>query len=254
MDQFWADGNKVNYSPVPNKLIKTPQDFLFWDWYDGEIKAGRIPSGSVNELKKSWHNNIYLYAIPGDNVNDDLTISIVQMLRNLYNSRPVMIKKSLTFSGRKLQKRSKFQGMDISIENRKGSYRSGKDPDSKQWKTKMHFDYGCIRGTVGVDKDHVDVFIGNDKKSQKVFIIHQKHVKSGKYDEDKVMLGWTSKKQVIADYLLNYNREDMFMGITTMTMKDFKKKAFNKKNRGKMIKSIGVPLLIRSKINVNLNN
>lgn len=66
------------------------------------------------------------------------------------------VTKSLTYSGHKLQGRTKLYGMDISIENKKGSYRSGVDSDGHKWKTLMHYDYGYIRGTVGVDKDHLD--------------------------------------------------------------------------------------------------
>lgn len=66
------------------------------------------------------------------------------------------INKSLTYSGHKLQGRTKLYGMDISIENKKGSYRSGVDSDGHKWRTYMNYDYGYIRGTVGVDKDHLD--------------------------------------------------------------------------------------------------
>jgi len=65
-------------------------------------------------------------------------------------------KKSLTYSGFPLQGRTKVQGMDISIENKKGSTRSGTDKDGHEWKCFMHNSYGYIRGTVGVDKDHLD--------------------------------------------------------------------------------------------------
>jgi len=148
------------------------------------------------------------------------------------------LKKSLTFSGHKLQGRTTFTGMNISIENKAGSYRRGKDPDGHEWKSKLYFAYGYIRGTVGADKDHLDCFIGKNPKSQKVFVIHQKDIKTGKYDEDKVMLGWDNKSQAVRDYLKNYDRKDMYSSVTTMTIDQFKKKAFSKKYRGKMIKAI----------------
>lgn len=66
------------------------------------------------------------------------------------------LNKSLTYSGHKLQGRTRLYGMDISIENKKGSYRSGTDKDGHKWRTYMNYDYGYIRGTVGVDKDHLD--------------------------------------------------------------------------------------------------
>lgn len=56
----------------------------------------------------------------------------------------------------------KKDGLDISIENPKGSIRSGKDSDGETWETKMNNDYGYIKGTVGKDKDHLDVFLSDN--------------------------------------------------------------------------------------------
>jgi hypothetical protein len=78
-----------------------------------------------------------------------------ETLRQIEEFRP-WTEKSLTWSGYPLQGRTKVQGMDISIENKKGSVRSGTDKDGHEWHTHMNFDYGYIRGTVGKDKDHVD--------------------------------------------------------------------------------------------------
>ncbi|EJX10849.1 hypothetical protein EVA_00451, partial [gut metagenome] len=51
---------------------------------------------------------------------------------------------------------------DISIENPAGSTRSGVDANGKKWETKMQNTYGYMRGTEGVDGDHIDVFLAND--------------------------------------------------------------------------------------------
>ena len=56
----------------------------------------------------------------------------------------------------------KFGGYNYTIENPKGSTRSGKDADGKEWKVTMHDTYGYIRGKFGKDGDHLDMFI-NDK-------------------------------------------------------------------------------------------
>lgn len=66
------------------------------------------------------------------------------------------VKKSLTWSGYKLQGRKKFAGFNISIENKKDSYREGTDSNGHKWRVKMYHDYGYIRGTVGTDGDHLD--------------------------------------------------------------------------------------------------
>lgn len=56
----------------------------------------------------------------------------------------------------KLQDRIKWNGLDIGIENKKGTYRKGKDPDGKPWKTKMNYAYGRIGGSKATDNEGVD--------------------------------------------------------------------------------------------------
>ena len=66
-----------------------------------------------------------------------------------------------------------LHGLDISIETPRGSMRSGKSPDGKEWSMEMPWDYGYIRRTKGKDGDHVDVFIGAHKDSEVVFVVDQ---------------------------------------------------------------------------------
>lgn len=134
--------------------------------------------------------------------------------------------KSLTFSGWKLQGRRKVHGMDISIENRKGSTRRGTDADGHKWATKMQADYGYIRGTVGKDKDHVDAYVGPNPESTHVFIIHQNNPATGAYDEDKIMLGFDSSEEAKALYLKQYDRPGFFGSMEETDVDTFKEKAF----------------------------
>lgn len=85
-----------------------------------------------------------------------VSLKFAQMVAIVKDGMRGKLEKSLTWSGHPLQGRMKFQGMDISIENKAGSIRSGVDADGHEWHTKMIYPYGYIRGTVGVDKDHVD--------------------------------------------------------------------------------------------------
>ncbi|TGM04838.1 chromosome partitioning protein ParB [Leptospira barantonii] len=114
------------------------------------------------------------------------------------------------------------QGIPISIENKKGSYRSGTDSNGNTWKNKIHFDYGYIKRTRGADGDHVDVFVGPDYESRVVFVINQKN-KDGSFDEHKVMLGFHDEKAARTGYLRNYAKNwKGFGSIVTLTIPQFK--------------------------------
>lgn len=97
---------------------------------------------------------------------------------------------------------------DVTIENPKGSVRSGVDANGKKWETEMHNTYGYIRGTEGVDGDHIDVFLADDIDSwngRKVFVIDQYNT-DGSFDEHKVMLGFNEAEEAHAAYLSNYEK------------------------------------------------
>lgn len=128
----------------------------------------------------------------------------------------------------KLQGRLNFQGLNVSIENRKGSVRSGVDKDGHEWRTKMAHAYGRIIGIKrqGQDGEKLDCFIGPDKASQKVFIIHINHADTGEFDEDKCYLGFESKDAVMSSFQKHYDKagQKLFGGISEMSMDAFKKK------------------------------
>ncbi len=152
------------------------------------------------------------------------------------------LSRSLTWSGHKLQGRMTLHGMEISIENRKGSVRRGVDKDGHEWETKMHYAYGYVRGTVGKDKDHLDCYIGPDPESEKVFVVHQNDPVTGKYDEDKTMLGFNDAAEAKAAYLKQYDRPGFFGSMDETSIEAFKREAFKKANHGKklIVKSGGV--------------
>ncbi|MCL2650324.1 MAG: hypothetical protein FWD60_04755, partial [Candidatus Azobacteroides sp.] len=118
----------------------------------------------------------------------------------------------------------KVQGFDVSIENPKGSTRSGTDENGEAWNQEMKNSYGYIRRTTGMDGDHIDVFLGNNPASKKVFVVDQNRPSDGKFDEHKVMLGFNSIDEARDAYLSNY--EDGWKGlgnITETTVDDFSK-------------------------------
>ncbi|MDD6868616.1 MAG: helicase-related protein [bacterium] len=96
---------------------------------------------------------------------------------------------------------------DITIENPAGSVRKGVDADGKEWSNTMANTYGYIKGTEGVDGDHIDVFLHSDMdqwNGRKVFVVDQTNP-DGSFDEHKVMLGFNDKDEAMAAYLANYD-------------------------------------------------
>jgi hypothetical protein len=99
----------------------------------------------------------------------------------------------------------RLHGLDLSIENPVGSVRRGVDRDGQAWESTMQHHYGYIKGTVGADKDHIDVFVGPNRDSDKAFVVDQVHPDSGKFDEHKIMLGFDSVEAARAGYQANYD-------------------------------------------------
>lgn len=117
----------------------------------------------------------------------------------------------------------RLHGLDIAIENPRGSTRSGKDRSGKLWSVTMVHHYGYLRGTVGRDKDHIDVFIGPNTDSEEVFIVDQVDPETGKFDEHKVMMGFSTEEEAQAGYLANYESGWQGLGsITQVSLDDFK--------------------------------
>lgn len=134
----------------------------------------------------------------------------------------------------KLEGELDFQGLNIKVENKKGSVRSGVDPNGQSWSIKMAYPYGYIAKTEGVDGDAVDVYVGDNEHSQEVFVIHQLDPWTGLYDEDKVMLGFDTAKQAKEAYLSHYTSSRFFGWMTYMSMFEFKQSLLI--NRGHLIK------------------
>lgn len=128
----------------------------------------------------------------------------------------------------------KFGGYDYTIENPKGSTRSGKDADGKEWKVTMHDTYGYIRGKFGKDGDHLDMFINDkadlDNWNGEVFVVDQVNP-DGSFDEHKVMYGYDSMDDAKKSYLANYSDGWKGLGNITGVSKDEFDKWLDMSNR-----------------------
>lgn len=128
----------------------------------------------------------------------------------------------------------KFGGYDYTIENPKGSIRSGKDANGKEWKVTMHDTYGYIRGKYGKDGDHLDMFINDkadlDNWNGDVFVVDQVNP-DGSFDEHKVMYGYDSMDDAKKAYLANYSDGWQGLGNITGASKDEFDKWLDTSNR-----------------------
>lgn len=117
---------------------------------------------------------------------------------------------------------------DITIEQPKGSVRSGVDANGNKWETTMQNTYGYIRGTEGVDGDHIDVFLSDDIdgwNGRRVFVVDQ-YNEDGSFDEHKVMLGFNETDDAEAAYFANYDSDWAKKHKTVLTavnLEDFEK-------------------------------
>lgn len=113
-------------------------------------------------------------------------------------------------------------GLPITIERKRGTYRTGKDVNGIPWATKLDSDYGYIRRTYGADGEHIDCYVGQNPHSELVFVVNQKFP-TGRFDEHKVMLGYDSKDAAIQSYLANNPKaKNLFDSVEILTLPQLK--------------------------------
>ena len=117
-----------------------------------------------------------------------------------------------------------FGGYDFTVETPKGVTRSGKDEQGKPWSVTMHDTYGYILGKIGVDGDHIDMFINDaadlDTFDGNVYVVDQVNPETGEFDEHKVIYGYPSEEAATKAYLANYSKGWKGLGKVTAVPKD----------------------------------
>ena len=207
--------------------------------------AEKLPNGSelakrINDAFADYDEMQDAYYHENGQRDEDGTDAMIEMLRQLAtpeaepnavqaavaaaeaetNPEPTEAQKE---AGNYKKGHLKIDGFDVSIENPKGSVRRGTDASGKQWEQEMQNTYGYIRGTEGVDGDHIDVFFSDDPSQGDVFVVDQVN-KDGSFDEHKVMYGFPDIESARKAYLSNY--EDGWQGlgaITPVSKEEFKK-------------------------------
>lgn len=116
-----------------------------------------------------------------------------------------------------------FGGYDYTVETPKGVTRSGKDEQGKPWSVTMHDTYGYILGKIGVDGDHIDMFINDaadlDTFDGNVYVVDQVNPETGEFDEHKVMYGYPSEEAATEAYLANFSKGWKGLGKVTSVPK-----------------------------------
>jgi hypothetical protein len=111
-----------------------------------------------------------------------------------------------------------FQGIEIHLENKRGSMRRGHG-----WATRMRHHYGEIRDTRGTDGDPIDVYVGPNHDAHRVVVVHQKEPGTKTHDEDKVMLGFDSVSEALREYRAHYDKPGFYMEHTVMSVPEFQR-------------------------------
>lgn len=131
-------------------------------------------------------------------------------------------------SARALDRRTTFRDFNISIETDAGRYRMWYDAGAKrEGKTLMQYPYGYIRGTKGMDGEHIDCFVGPDEKAANVYVITTNKAPDFKViDEQKCMLGFGSAGEAKRAFLEHYSNPEFFNSILTVPYEDFKTRVY----------------------------
>lgn len=167
-------------------------------------EASRVISGKERQIAEQAF--VALSINPNENVLDYASRIVHEKemydIRQSIDTNPTDAQKK---AGNYQKGHIRFDGYDITIENPKGSERSGVDAEGRSWSVRMNNDYGYIRGTEGVDGDHIDVFLSDNPAQGNVYVVDQLDTRTGGFDEHKVMYGFASVDEAKEAYLANYS-------------------------------------------------
>lgn len=119
-----------------------------------------------------------------------------------------------------------FHGLKLHIENQQGTTRQSRDP-TNPWQAIMAADYGYVIGTGSAEgpDEGMDCFLGPDRGSEMVYIVNQKDLRTGFFDEHKCMLGFSSQARACAAYVSSYSDlqgVERIMSVHRVPMNEFK--------------------------------
>lgn len=114
----------------------------------------------------------------------------------------------------------KWNNLTLNIQYPKDSIRRGVDKTGNHWSQKLPWAYGEILGTEGVDKEPVDVIVGDSLSSDNVYICTMPKDKGG---EDKCLIGFLTLSLAKKGFLSCYGGDVSFLsGIKKVSVKKFR--------------------------------
>lgn len=204
------------YREIPN--LYRIDEIIREDFRRSIIENAPVQQSVIDELKTLVKNTpLQAYS---ELIDKYIKMVEISQAESEVNTNPTEAQKK---AGNYKMGHVKVDGMDITIENPKGSERSGTDKDGNKWSVTMNNTYGYIRGTEGVDGDHIDVFLSDNPESGKVFVVDQVN-EDGTFDEHKVMYGFDTRQDAEEAYLANYSPGWTGLGqITEVSKEQFRK-------------------------------
>lgn len=138
--------------------------------------------------------------------------------------------------------RYQWAGFTIAVENKQGSSRKWVDPQTgTAGQSPMYWDYGYLEGYVGADGDEIDVYVGPREDAAEVYVVHQMRGPDYQvFDEDKVMLGWSSADAAKAAYLQQYDAAGpkIYGGMSVIPIERFRAKLQRRTGSGRIRASV----------------
>lgn len=129
-----------------------------------------------------------------------------------------------------------LHGIPLALEWRKDEVRKyfNHDPLKKKstgtidYNKKMKADYGYVRGIMDADGEELDVYLGPNRESLKVFVLEKLRNTDNSFDENKIMLGYDSMAEAKKSYLQHQGKDEMGK-VREITLEQFKKEFMTKK-------------------------
>ncbi|MBW2288651.1 MAG: KTSC domain-containing protein [Deltaproteobacteria bacterium] len=124
-----------------------------------------------------------------------------------------------------------IHGIPVALEWRRGETRKYYNHDplkarskgTVDYDMKMKADYGYVKGVIDADGEELDVYLGPNRESEKVFVLEKLRRTDNSFDENKIMLGYSSVSEARQSYLQHQGKDELG-SIAEMTVPRFKAK------------------------------